>query len=107
MIEVRTYTLASMQSLERYADVHWARHIPSLAKYGITTLHIWQETLGAQPRLIAVVKYATGVDPKAATAAFMDSSEFMADMDGFPMDDILNVQSIYVKPGVKDPQQES
>ena len=37
MFQLRIYTLRSARALERYATVHWARHVPSLASFGVTT----------------------------------------------------------------------
>ncbi|MCJ1675541.1 NIPSNAP family protein [Rathayibacter sp. VKM Ac-2929] len=103
MLEIRTYTLASDEALEQYADVHWARHISSLAAHGITTHHVWREIGGDQPRLIALVEYAAGADPRAVTATYMSSPEFRADMDGFAMDGITGVSSVFVEPVSSDP----
>jgi hypothetical protein len=100
MLEIRTYTLASPQALERYAAVHWGRHIPTLAAFGILTRHLWQETTGQNPRLIAVMEYGTGINPQAAAKAFMNSPEYQDDMEGFAMEDILDVQSVFVERSV-------
>lgn len=99
MLEIRTYTLASEEALEQYATVHWARHVSSLAAYGITTHQVWREITGEQrPRLVALVEYGEGADPRAVTQAYMASPEFAADMDGFAMDGIRGVESVFVEP---------
>ena len=103
MLEIRTYTLASDEALEQYAAVHWARHIQSLAQFGITTHHVWREVGGDQPRLVALVEYEDGADPRAVTGAYMGSEEFRADMKGFPMDAIRGVSSVFVEPTSSDP----
>jgi len=103
MLEIRTYTLASEEALQQYASVHWARHLESLDKYGITTHHVWREVGGDQPRLIALVEYEAGADPHAVTREYMSSTEFRADMDGFPMDGIRGVISTFVEPAASDP----
>lgn len=103
MLEIRTYTLASDEALEQYATVHWARHIASLAQYGITTHHVWREVGGDQPRLVALVEYEAGADPRAVTQEYMGSPEFRADMDGFVMDGIRGVASVFVEPVASDP----
>lgn len=103
MLEIRTYTLASEEALEQYATVHWARHITSLAAHGITTHHVWREVGGDQPRLVALVEYAAGADPQAVTANYMSSAEFQADMQGFAMDGIRGVSSVFVEPAPSDP----
>ena len=103
MLEMRTYTLASEEALEQYATVHWSRHIASLAQYGITTHHVWREVGGDEPRLIALVEYEAGADPRAVTQAYMTSAEFRADMDGFAMDGIRGVTSIFLEATSSDP----
>ena len=103
MIEIRTYTLGSTEALEQYATVHWTRHITSLAQYGIATHHVWTEVDGDAPRLIAVVEYAEGSDPRAVTEQYMSSSEFRGDMAGFPMDQITSVTSVFAQPAASDP----
>ncbi|WP_406813503.1 hypothetical protein [Mycobacterium sp. M23085] len=35
MFQLRIYTLRSPEALRRYADVHWARHVPTCAAFGI------------------------------------------------------------------------
>ena len=73
MLEIRTYTLASVEALDQYASVHWKRHIPSLAAHGITTHHVWREVAADVPRLVALVEYDNGADPAEATKTFMHS----------------------------------
>jgi len=103
MLEIRTYTLASAAALAQYADVHWARHIASLAQYGITTHHVWREVSDDAFRLVALVEYEKGADPQAVTGTYMSSPEFRADMEGFPMDGIRGVSSVFVEPVSSDP----
>lgn len=103
MLEIRTYTLASDEALEQYSTVHWGRHIASLAKFGIITHHVWTEVGGDQPRLVALVEYKDGADPREVTGRYMASQEFRADMDGFAMDGIRGVTSVFVEPAPSDP----
>ncbi|ODT12236.1 MAG: hypothetical protein ABS61_00375 [Microbacterium sp. SCN 70-18] len=56
-----------------------------------------------QPRLVAIVEYEAGADPRAVTREYMSSPEFRADMDGFPMDGIRGVTSMFVEPAASDP----
>jgi hypothetical protein len=37
MYQLRTYTLKTAAVLERYATVHWPRHISSLRAFGVIT----------------------------------------------------------------------
>ena len=103
MYELRTYTLASAEALELYAGVHWQRHIESLAAFDITTHHVWKRVDGDVSQLVALVEYAAGADPRAVTEAYMGSNEFRADMEGFPMDAIQCVSSVFVEPASSDP----
>ena len=43
MFQFRTYTLRSPDALHRYATVHWARHLETFAKFGVTTHGVWTE----------------------------------------------------------------
>ena len=94
MFQLRIYTLRSAPALERYAAVHWARHVPSLAAFGVTTHGIWTQTSGDELRLVALISYPAGADPEALTRDFMASPEFASDMDGFDPDDIVAVDSM-------------
>ncbi|GHE06932.1 NIPSNAP family protein [Klenkia taihuensis] len=103
MFELRTYTLASVEALERYETVHWARHIPSLAAAGVTTHAIWRQEPADAPTLIALVSYADGADPGAVTAEYMSSQAFRDDMAGFTMSDIVAVHSVFLAPAEASP----
>ena len=46
MFQLRIYTLRSGEALERYAAVHWTRHIASLRAFGVATHGIWTERNG-------------------------------------------------------------
>lgn len=94
MYQLRIYTLRSGEALERYATVHWTRHIPSLEAFGVATHGIWTERDGGAHRLIALVQFKDGVDPTKLTTEYMTSSEFQADMAGFDPQDIFRVDSI-------------
>ena len=94
MFQLRIYTLRSTEALERYAAVHWARHIPSLATFGVTTHGIWTQRDDDDHRLVALISYPDGADPEALTRDFMASREFAADMQGFDSDDIVAVDAL-------------
>ncbi len=94
MFQLRIYTLRSGQALERYATVHWARHVPSLAAFGVTTHGIWTQPGEDDHRLVALISYPNGADPAALTRDFMASAEFAADMEGFDPEDIVAVDSM-------------
>ncbi|BDX35157.1 hypothetical protein TUM20985_57040 [Mycobacterium antarcticum] len=44
-------------------------------------------------RLVALVGYPSGADPEHLTREIMASPEFAADMAGFDLDDIVDVQT--------------
>ena len=94
MFQLRIYTLRSARALERYATVHWARHIPSLAAFGVTTYGIWTQRGDDDHRLVALISYPAGADPATLTREFMASPEFASDMDAFDPEDIVAVDSV-------------
>jgi hypothetical protein len=98
MWQLRIYTLRSPEALHRYATVHWARHLPTFAAFGITTHGVWTETAGGAHRLVALIRYPDGADVDALTRDVMASPEFAADMAGFDPADIVDVQSIALEP---------
>jgi hypothetical protein len=103
MFQLRIYTLRSSQALERYATVHWARHVPSLATFGVTTHGIWTQRGDDDRRLIALISYPNGADPAALARGFMASPEFAADMDGFDPEDVVAVDSMLLDPTQSSP----
>ncbi|BBX03012.1 NIPSNAP domain-containing protein [Mycolicibacterium moriokaense] len=98
MFQLRIYTLRSSEALERYAAVHWASHLPTFQKFGITTHGVWTEEGGDANRLIALIRYPATADPEQLTRQVMASPEFAADMAGFDIDDIVDVQSALMNP---------
>jgi hypothetical protein len=103
MFQLRIYTLRSAEALERYATTHWARHIPSLAAFGVTTHGIWTQRGDDDHRLVALISYPDSADPDAVTRDFMASPEFAADMDGFDPEDIVAVDAMLVEPAPSSP----
>ena len=103
MLQLRIYTLRSAEALDRYAKIHWARHIPSLAKFGVTTHGVWTQRDANEHRLVALISYPAGADPATLTREFMASPEFAADMEGFDPDDIVAVDSMLLEPTAGQP----
>jgi hypothetical protein len=97
MFQLRIYTLRTADALERYSSVHWARHIPSLAAVGVATRGIWTAREGGENRLFALVSYENGADPTKVESAYMASSEFAADMEGFDPQDLVAVSSVLLE----------
>jgi hypothetical protein len=98
IFQLRIYTLRSPESLHRYATVHWARHVPTFEAFGVTTHGVWTERTGGAHRLVAVIGYPPGADSDQLTQQIMTSPEFAADMAGFDVTDIVDVQSVLLDP---------
>ena len=98
MFQLRTYTLRSSEALEQYANVHWARHLATFKTFGVTTHGVWTERSGGANRLVALIRYPHGADPEQLTRHVMASPEFAADMAGFNVDEIVDVQSVQLDP---------
>jgi hypothetical protein len=103
MYQLRIYTLKTAHALERYATVHWPRHVLSLPVFGITTRGIWTEHDGDAHRLIALISRPNGADPADLVSAYVASPEFAADMDGFDVDNIVDVSEILLDPIAASP----
>ena len=103
MFQLRIYTLRSAQALDRYATIHWARHVPSLATFGVMTHGIWTQRDDDDHRLVALISYPRGADPAALTRDFMASPEFAADMEGFDREDIVAVDAMMLEPTAFQP----
>ena len=98
MFQLRIYTLRSLEALQQYATVHWARHLPTFTTFGITTHGVWTEQSDGANRLVALIGYPPGADPESLTRQIMTSPEFSADMAGFDVDDIVDVQTTLLDP---------
>lgn len=98
MFQLRTYTLRSAEILQQYATVHWARHVATFARFGVVTHGVWTEPIGDANRLVALISYPLDADPEEVTRRVMTSPEFVADMDGFDVDDIVDVQTTLLDP---------
>lgn len=100
MLQLRIYTLRSSDALRQYATVHWARHLATFPKFGVTTHGVWTECRGGANRLVALIRYPTGADPEELTRRIMASPEFAADMAGFDVDEIVDVESMLLEPTI-------
>jgi hypothetical protein len=102
VFQLRIYTLTSSEALRRYADVHWARHVSTFARFGVTTRAVWTEWGSSPTQLIAVVQYPPDTNPDTnpdtLTQRIMGSPEFASDMDGFDVSDIVDVQTTLLEP---------
>jgi NIPSNAP protein len=105
MFALRIYTLRSPGALQRYANVHWARHLNTFASFGVTTHGVWTERRGDANRLVALIHYPLGADPEQLTRQIMDSREFAADMAGFDVKEITDVAAALLDPTSYSPIQ--
>ena len=103
MYQLRIYPLRTAEALEEYATARWPRHIPSLRAFDVTTHGIWIDHNVEAHRLIALISYPEGADPAAVTTAYMASPEFKADMDGFDVSNIINVEEVLLDPAASSP----
>ena len=94
MFQLRIYTLRSAEALDRYATIHWARHVSTFEAFGITTHGIWTERAGDASRLIALISFPDSADPTTLAGELMASPGFAADMAGFDPQDIVAVDSM-------------
>src|SRR5271168_1607058 len=94
MMELRTYSLASPDVLNRYTTDFWPRHIRSLRKYGITVHGVWTDTDPDGPRVIALIGYPPGADPALLAQTYRDSGEFATDHADFDVSCIIAEQTL-------------
>ncbi|MFG3480299.1 NIPSNAP family protein [Streptomyces sp. NPDC047980] len=103
--QLRVYTLRSLDALSDYEKI-WAKHIPGMAKHRITTHGVW--TLPAAPgsntpRLYALVSYKDADDVRERLEAYLSSPEFLADMEGFDISQIVGLDETLLTPTVDSP----
>jgi hypothetical protein len=103
MFQLRIYTVRSEEALRQYTTVHWARHLATFAAFGVTTHGVWTEHGRDANRLVALIRYPANVDPDELTQEIMASPDFAADMAGFDVADIADVQSLLLDPASFSP----
>jgi hypothetical protein len=103
VFQLRIYTLRSAEALDRYAAIHWARHIGSLEAFGVETRGIWMSRDGGENRLFALVWYENGADPAKVEAEYMASAAFANDMADFDPHDILDVTAVLLDATASSP----
>jgi NIPSNAP len=98
MFQLRIYTLRSPDALQQYASVHWARHLGTFTTFGVTTHGVWTERSDDANRLVALIGYPPGAHTDRLTQEIMVSPDFAADMAGFDVHEIVDVQSLLLEP---------
>jgi hypothetical protein len=64
VFQLRIYTLRSAEALRQYAAVHWDRHLATFTTFGVATHGVWTERSNGAHRLVALISYPRGADPK-------------------------------------------
>jgi hypothetical protein len=59
---------------------------------------VWTERSDGANRLVALISYPPSADPEQHTRQIMTSPEFAADMAGFEVNEIVDVQSVLLDP---------
>jgi hypothetical protein len=59
---------------------------------------VWTDRSGGANRLVALIGYPPGADPEQLTRQIMTSADFAADMAGFDVNEIVDVQSVLLDP---------
>jgi hypothetical protein len=103
VFQLRVYTLRSAEALDRYAAIHWTRHIGSLQGFGVEARGIWTSRDDGENRLFALVSYENGADPARVESEYMAGSAFAEDMAGFDPHDIVDVTSVLLDATMSSP----
>ena len=103
MYQLPIYTLRTREALDDYATTRWPRHVHSLRTFDVITHGIWTDHNADAYRLIALISYPEAADPAAVTAAYMASREVTADMEGFDVSDIVDVEERLLDPSAASP----
>ncbi|MFF4550547.1 NIPSNAP family protein [Streptomyces sp. NPDC001435] len=103
--QLRVYTLRSPDALAAYENI-WSKHIPGMAEHRITTHGVWTVPAapGSEaPQLYALVSYRDADDVQERLEAYLSSSEFRADMEGFDISQIVGVDESVLTPTAHSP----
>ena len=92
--QLRTYHLSDLESAEIYYRIHWKKHLISLPKFGIFVEKVFY--CKDEPKVVALVYYNKGVDPKEANEKYMKSQDLIDDMKGFDFKKIVKVEELFL-----------
>lgn len=95
--ELRTYQLVSKDALETYRNVVYPRHLLSFIKFDIGLHGIWTDKT-RDDTLYVLVSHPENGDPKEVEQAYMASPEFLDDVEGFDLSQIVSVEAKYLEP---------
>ncbi|MFM2484558.1 hypothetical protein [Celerinatantimonas yamalensis] len=96
MKQLRIYTLKNKSAALEYFQHYWMKHLASLPKFGIAVNDVY---LGADEnanKVMAIVSYPSGSDPKTLDKEYMQCTDFKNDMAGFDLSNIVNVEEIWM-----------
>jgi hypothetical protein len=89
--------------LEHYATVNW----PAASAACVHSCHprtaSGPNTKARHTRLCARISYQPGPDPAEVAPHLMASAEFAADMDGFDVNNIVDVPEVFLTPAAVSP----
>ncbi len=101
--EMRVYTLKSAQAAIAYREI-WIKHIESLKAFEIVTHGVFA-VANDPAKVVALVSYPEGADPKAVSDRYMASDLFIADMAGFDVEGFASVEATLLIPEIFSPLQ--
>lgn len=84
--------------MELYFNIYWKRHIKSFSRLGIGAEKVYlsfQTSDTFSRKVIAIVKYPDQSNPIELDKRYMVNQDFKDDMFDFPMEEILNVESVF------------
>lgn len=96
MKQLRIYTLKDAKSAEVYFHQHWPKHMISLPKFGIFINDVYLGCNEQANQVIAIVTFPEKCDTDALNKKYMSSEDFINDMDGFDMSNIIGVSEISI-----------
>lgn len=96
MKQLRIYTLKNENIATEYFRNHWINHLQSLPKFNIAVNSVYQGKESDSNKVFAIVTYMGDIPPNELTKQFMESSDFINDMKGFDMKNIINVDEFYI-----------
>jgi hypothetical protein len=103
--ELRIYSLATREDLDFYKDVIYPRHLTSFPKHGLRAHGFWTSPGDEEHRLFVLMSMDEGADPAEVGRRYMQSPEFLGDVDGFDPSKILGVEVAELRPTASSPLQ--
>lgn len=105
MMELRTYTLADENALQRYVSGFWPSHIQTLRTYGITVHGVWTEASSNGWHVVALIGYPPDSDPLQLAESYYTSVDFVEDHALFDVSLITSTQTVRLDPIASSPLQ--